>query len=104
MKTITISRQYGSGGRRVASMLSEKLGINFYDNNLLLIAGEKYGISPGLMNEYDEKKGSSFLYGIGMLADGYTNEDREPRFRTSFFRRRKRQSSVSWEKREPVSS
>ncbi len=46
MKTITISRQYGSGGRRVASMLSEKLGINFYDNNLLLIAGEKYGISP----------------------------------------------------------
>lgn len=76
MKTITISRQYGSGGRRVAAMLSEKLGINFYDNNLLLIAGEKYGISPGLMNEYDEKKGSSFLYGIGMLADGYTSEDR----------------------------
>lgn len=33
MKTITISRQYGSGGRRVAAMLSEKLGINFYDNN-----------------------------------------------------------------------
>ena len=76
MKTITISRQYGSGGRRVASMLSEKLGINFYDNNLLLIAGEKYGLSPGLMNEYDEKKNSSFLYGIGMLADGYTNEER----------------------------
>ena len=76
MKTITISRQYGSGGRRVAAMLSDKLGINFYVNNLLLIAGEKYGIRPGLMNEYDEKKGSSFLYGIGMLADGYTSEDR----------------------------
>ena len=103
MKTITISRQYGSGGRRVASMLSEKLGINFYDNNLLLIAGEKYGISPGLMNEYDEKKGSSFLYGIGMLADGYTNEDRIM-LPYKLFRRRKRQSRRLMGEREPVSS
>lgn len=76
MKTITISRQYGSGGRMVASMLSEKLGIPYYDSNLLLIAGEKYGISPGLLKEYDEKKNSSFLYGVAMLADGYTNQDR----------------------------
>lgn len=76
MKTITISRQYGSGGRQVAAMLSEKLGIPYYDSNLLLIAGEKYGISPGLLKEYDERKNSSFLYGIAMLADGYTNQDR----------------------------
>lgn len=76
MKTITISRQYGSGGRHIAALLSEKLGITFYDSNLLLIAGERYGISPGLLNEFDEKKNSSFLYGLGMLADGYTNEDR----------------------------
>ncbi|MDO4274734.1 MAG: cytidylate kinase-like family protein [Eubacteriales bacterium] len=76
MKTITISRQYGSGGRQVASMLAEKLGIPYYDSNLLLIAAEKYGISPGLLKEYDEKKNSSFLFGIAMLADGYTNQDR----------------------------
>ncbi|MDC7290979.1 cytidylate kinase-like family protein [Blautia schinkii] len=76
MKTITISRQYGSGGRQVAAMLSEKLGIPYYDSNLLLIAGEKYGINPGLLKEYDERKNSSFLYGIAMLADGYTNQDR----------------------------
>lgn len=76
MKTITISRQYGSGGREVAAMLSKELGIPFYDSNLLLIAGERYGISPGLLKEYDEKKNSSFLYGIAMLADGYTNQDR----------------------------
>lgn len=76
MKTITISRQYGSGGRQVAAMLSERLGIPYYDSNLLLIAGEKYGINPGLLKEYDERKNSSFLYGIAMLADGYTNQER----------------------------
>lgn len=76
MKTITISRQYGSGGRLVAEKLSKKLEIPYYDSNLLLIAGEKYGISPGLLKEYDERKNSSFLFGIAMLAEGYTNQDR----------------------------
>lgn len=76
MKTITISRQYGSGGRQVAKLLSKKLGIPYYDSNLLLLAGEKYGISPGLLKEFDERKNSSFLFGIAMLAEGYTNEDR----------------------------
>lgn len=76
MKIITISRQYGSGGRRIAAMLSEKLGIPYYDSNLLLIAGERYGISQGLLEEFDERKNSSLLYGLEMLADGYTNEDR----------------------------
>lgn len=76
MKTITISRQYGSGGRQVAKLLSEKLGIPYYDSNLLLLAGEKYGINPDLLKEFDERKNSSFLFGIAMLAEGYTNEDR----------------------------
>lgn len=76
MKTITISRQYGSGGRQVAKILSEKLGIPYYDSNLLLMAGEKYGINPELLKEFDERKNSSFLFGIAMLAEGYTNEDR----------------------------
>lgn len=76
MKTITISRQYGSGGREVAALLSEKMGIPFFDGNLLLIAGERYGINPGLFREYDEKKNTSFLYSIAMMADGYTSEER----------------------------
>lgn len=76
MKTITISRQYGSGGREVADLLSKKMGIPFFDGNLLLIAGERYGINPGLFKEYDEKKNTSFLYNIAMIADGYTSEER----------------------------
>ena len=43
-KTIVIDREYGSGGREVAKLLSEKLGIPFYDGELLVLASEKYGI------------------------------------------------------------
>ena len=76
MKTITIGRQYGSGGREVGAMLAKSLNIPFYDSNLLLIAAEKYGINPGVMAEHDEKKQSSFLYGISMIADGYLNQEK----------------------------
>ena len=39
---ITIARQYGSGGRTVGKMLSEKLGIHFYDKELMKLASEVY--------------------------------------------------------------
>ena len=35
MKTITISRQYGSGGRYIAALLSEKMGVPCYDSKFL---------------------------------------------------------------------
>lgn len=46
MKTITISRQYGSGGRYIAALLSEKMGVPCYDSKLLLKeAGEAWNQS-----------------------------------------------------------
>ena len=44
-KIITISRQYGSGGRIVGKKLAEALGIPFYDNELITMAAEKTGLS-----------------------------------------------------------
>ena len=46
MKTncvITIGRQFGSGGRYVGRMLAEKLGIPFYDKELLSEAAKQSG-------------------------------------------------------------
>ena len=40
---ITISRQYGSGGRFVAKKLAEKLGIPFYDNEIITMAAKESG-------------------------------------------------------------
>lgn len=65
MKTITISRQYGSGGRHIAALLSEKMGIPFYDSKLLLKAAEKHGISQEIIDEF--KKKNSLLYSIGVM-------------------------------------
>ena len=39
-KIITISRQYGSGGRLIAQRLSEKLGVPFYDRALIEMAAK----------------------------------------------------------------
>ena len=61
-KTIVIDREYGSGGREVAKLLSEKLGIPFYDGELLVLASEKYNIDLGMMKDYDEKRMGSILY------------------------------------------
>ena len=44
-KIITISRQYGSGGRIVGKKLAEALEIPFYDNELITMAAEKTGLS-----------------------------------------------------------
>ena len=42
---ITISRQYGSGGREIASKLAKKLNIRCYDKKVVSIAAEKLGNS-----------------------------------------------------------
>lgn len=76
MKIVTINREYGSGGRRVAFMLSEKLGISCYDSNLLMVAGERYGINPDFPEGFDEQKSISLLYGISLIANNWADEDR----------------------------
>ena len=52
---ITISRQYGSGGRTIGEMLAEKLGVHFYDKELMKLASEDSGINERLFNTADEK-------------------------------------------------
>ena len=40
-RIITINRMYGSGGRLLGKALAEKLGIGFYDKELIRLASEK---------------------------------------------------------------
>lgn len=41
---ITISRQYGSGGRELSNILAKKLGIKLYDRQIINLAAEQLGI------------------------------------------------------------
>lgn len=52
---ITISRMFGSGGRVIGKMLSERLGIGYYDKDLIKLVSEDSGISEGLFGMNDEK-------------------------------------------------
>ena len=61
-KVITITRQYGSGGREIGERLAKELGIEFFDNKLLDIAAESSGIHRNHFEENDEKRTNSFLY------------------------------------------
>lgn len=67
MQSIVIDREYGSGGREVARILSEKLGMEFYDGNLLVMAGKEYGIDLSTLESYDEKGVGGVLQDLGMM-------------------------------------
>lgn len=66
MKTIiTIGRQFGSGGREIGVRLAKKLGIPFYDKELLRAAAEESGLCQKVFENFDEKP-KSLLYSIAM--------------------------------------
>lgn len=82
MKSITIDREYGSGGREVGKLISEKTGMTCYDNRLIMEAAENFGLNVGMMKDYDEKNIGSTLYNIAMIAsnmkmDGGNNKTYE---------------------------
>lgn len=61
---ITIGRQYGSGGRFVAKKLAEKLGIPYYDKELLTLAAKESGICEEMFEDHDEKPTRSLLFSL----------------------------------------
>ena len=67
-RVITITREYGSGGRIIGEKLSSLLGAQFYDNKLLEIAARESGIHADHFRENDERRTNSFLY---MLSTTY---------------------------------
>lgn len=76
LRTITIERQYASGGREIGKRLSEKLGIPFYDGQLLMLAAEKYGLNPEEVKANDEKVNRSLLYSVAAAVENFRGNDR----------------------------
>ncbi|MBQ3486249.1 MAG: cytidylate kinase-like family protein [Clostridia bacterium] len=61
---ITIGRQFGSGGRYVGRLLAEKLGVPFYDKELLSEAAKQSGICEEILEDHDEKPTRSLLFSL----------------------------------------
>jgi cytidylate kinase len=71
---ITIGRQLGSGGRIIGEKLAEKLGISFYDKELILLASKESGLGKEFFEQADEKKAYSVFGGLFGLRGSITEE------------------------------
>lgn len=59
---ITIGREFGSGGHKIGQLIAARLGITYYDNELLLLAARKGGLEHRRLEKYDEKKENPLLF------------------------------------------
>lgn len=53
---VTIAREYGSGGRYIGKLVSEKLGIKLYDKNFILKIAEETGLSAEYIEKNEQKR------------------------------------------------
>lgn len=72
---ITISREYGSGGRAIGEKLAKELGIPFYNKELILMAAKESGLSEEYIKKTEQMKSTSFLYGLYMGAQALPMND-----------------------------
>ena len=69
---ITISREFGSGGRTVGRLVAKALGYKFYDGEIIDEVVKSSGLSRDIVEKYDEyaTHKNSFLYTIAVNAGG----------------------------------
>ncbi len=65
-KILTISRQYGSGGRIIAQNVAKMLGLPCYDKEVIDLAAEESGFHVDFIKENEEKITTSFLYNLAV--------------------------------------
>ena len=63
-KFVTISREYGSGGKDIGKLLAEKLGVKYYDKEIIDNEVEKMGFSRDLIEGAELRAKSSFAYSL----------------------------------------
>lgn len=67
-RIITIAREYGSGGRLIAQKVAEKVGLFYYDNEVIDLAAKEMGMDVDAIRKVSEQKSSSFMYTMSLAA------------------------------------
>ncbi|WP_297099701.1 cytidylate kinase family protein [uncultured Draconibacterium sp.] len=75
---ITISREYGSGGHEIGKRLAERLGIAFYDKNLIALTAEQSGFTSEYISRNEQKLAHSLLFELYEQNYAYVNEKQPP--------------------------
>ena len=82
---VTIGREYGSGGRLIGERVAERLGIAFYNRNLIDLTAQRSGLAEGYIAQWEEQISSRFIWSpvvstrgpaAGQLRNYYSNEER----------------------------
>ena len=61
---ITISRQYGSGGRMIGQQLAKELNIPFYDKEIIDLAAKESGLAVDFIRGQEQQLTQSLLFSI----------------------------------------
>ena len=69
-KIITIGREFGSGGRTIGRMVAERLGIPFYDKELVDQIALESGFAPKFVEEHGEHSPGSSLFSYAFAPQG----------------------------------
>ena len=69
-KIITISREFGSGGRSVGRQVAERLGIPFYDKELVDQIAVESGFAPKFVEEHGEHAPGNSLFSYAFAPQG----------------------------------
>ena len=71
---ITVSREYGSGGRYVGRLIADKLGIKFYDKEIITKLAETTGLSEEYIENNEQKRDATAILNNGFYM-GLDNAD-----------------------------
>ena len=69
---ITIGREYGSGGRQIGQALAERLGISFYDKQIISLAAKKSGLSDEFIANNEQRVRSGLMHNFAASAGYHT--------------------------------
>ncbi|MBQ3414793.1 MAG: MATE family efflux transporter [Clostridia bacterium] len=72
---ITISREYGSGGRYIGKLLANKLGIKVYDREIVDKVAKETGLSKEYIENYEQKRTNTDTINEVFVAEELGNED-----------------------------
>ena len=76
-RIITISREFGSGGRFIGEEVAKKLGIAYYDKNIINEIAEKSGLSPEYIRENAELSPKKGLFAYAFAGRDVTGKSLE---------------------------
>ncbi|WP_455720130.1 DUF6198 family protein [Agathobacter sp.] len=74
---VVIGRQYGSGGHDIGKVLAEKLGYEFYDQEIIKMAAGTTGMTSEYIGKNEESMTNSLLYDLVNQMYRYGNEKEE---------------------------